>query len=108
MLGLKSGNVGRGGYENSRKVIFGTVTAQNGKPILVALDLMPTESRLRIDDVQKATSTHTKDTNSMGSIMRSEVLFAGKKRTTAFLRRAGFQMPARLLHSGSMGSITKA
>lgn len=106
VLVLKSRNVGRGGYENSRMVIFGTVTAQDGRPILVALDLMPTEGRLRIDDMQKVTSAYTKDTNPVGFLMRSEVLYADKKRTAALLRRVGFQMPTGLLRSGSMGSIT--
>lgn len=106
VLVLKSRNVGRGGYENSRMVIFGTVTAQDGRPVLVALDLMPTEGRLRVDDMQKVTSAYTKDTNPVGFLTRSEVLYADKKRTAALLRRVGFQMPTGLLRSGSMGSIT--
>lgn len=106
VLVLKSRNVGRGGSENSRMVIFGTVTAQDGRLVLVALDLMPTEGRLRVDDMQKVTSAYTKDTNPVGFLTRSEVLYADKKRTAALLRRAGFQMPTGLLRSGSMGSIT--
>lgn len=106
VLVLKSRNVGRGGSENSRMVIFGTVTAQDGRLVLVALDLMPTEGRLRVDDMQKVTSAYTKDTNPVGFLTRSEVLYADKKRTAALLRRVGFQMPTGLLRSGSMGSIT--
>ena len=106
VLVLKSRNVGRGGSENSRMVLFGTVTAQDGRLVLVALDLMPTEGRLRVDDMQKVTSAYTKDTNPVGFLTRSEVLYADKKRTAALLRRVGFQMPTGLLRSGSMGSIT--
>ena len=106
VLVLKSRNVGRSGYENSRMVIFGTVKARDGRPVLVALDLMPTEGRLRIENMQKVTSAYTKDTDPVGFLMRSEVLYADKKRTAALLRRVGFQMPTGLLRSGSMGSIT--
>ena len=84
VLVLKSRNVGRGGSENSRMVIFGTVTAQDGRPILVALDLMPTEGRLRVDDMQKVTSAYTKDTNPVGFLTRSEVLYADKKEPPRF------------------------
>lgn len=106
VLVLKSRNVGRSGYENSRMVIFGTVKARDGRPVLVALDLMPTEGRLRIENMQKVTSAYTKDTDPVGFLMRSKVLYADKKRTAALLRRVGFQMPTGLLRSGSVGSIT--
>ena len=103
VLVLKSRNVGRKGHENSRMIIFGPLMAQDGRPVLAALDLMPTEGRLRIDDMQKVTSAYTKDTNPAGFLMRSEVLYADKKRTAALLRRVGFYMPTGLLRSGSMG-----
>lgn len=106
VLVLKSRNVGRRGKENSRMVIFGSVTAQDGRPVLTALDLMPTENRLRIENMQKVTSAYTKDNNPEMFFENSDVMYADEKRTTAILRRAGFQAPAGLLRSGSMGSIS--
>ena len=105
VLVLKSRNVGRGGMQNNRLVIFGAVRAQNGQPVLTVLDLQPFEGRLLVEDMQKVTSAYTKDTNPVGFLTRSEVLFADEKRTAALLRRVGFQMPTGLLRSGSMGSI---
>ena len=106
VLVLKSRNVGRGGMQNNRLVLFGTVRAQNGQPVLTVLDLQPFEGRLLVEDMQKVTSAYTKDTNPVGFLMRSEVLYADEKRTAALLRRVGFYMPTGLLRSGSMGSIT--
>ena len=106
VLILKSRNVGREGKNNSRLVIFGSVKAQNGLPILSVLDLRPVENRLVIDDMQKVASAYTKTNHPMEYVSESDVLYADKKRTTRLLRTIGFQMPIELKLSGSIGSIT--
>lgn len=106
VLILKSWNNGGGGKINSRLVIFGSVKAQNGLPILSALDLRPVENHLVIDDMQKVVSAYTKDYGKIKPIKGSEVLYVDKKRATRLLRSIGFQMPIELKRSGSIGSIT--
>lgn len=106
ILILKSRNVGREAYANSRIVMFGTVKAQNGLPVLTVLDLKPTENHLVIDDMQKVSSAYTKDNNPVGYVSKSDVLYADEKRTTKLLRAIGFQMPIALQRSGYVGSIS--
>lgn len=106
VLILKSRNVDREGKNNSRLVIFGSVKAQNGLPILSVLDLRPVENRLVIDDMQKVVSAYTKDYGEIKPIKSSEVLYVDKKRATRLLRSIGFYMPIELKRSGSVGSIT--
>lgn len=92
--------------ENSRLVIFGTVKASDGRPVMCVMDIRPTENGLLIDDMQKVSSAYTKDNNPVGFVQASFVLHADKKRTIPLLRTIGFQMPITLQRSGSMGSIT--
>lgn len=106
ILILKSRNVGREAYANSRIVMFGTVKAQNGLPVLTVLDLKPTENHLVIDDMQKVSSAYTKDNNPVGYVSKSDVMYADEKRTTKLLRAIGFQMPIALQRSGYVGSIS--
>ena len=103
---LKSRNVGRGNQQNSRLVIFGSLKAQNGKPVLSVLDLRPNENGFILTDMQKVTSAYTKDTNPAQFVQSSEILFADKKRTAPLLRSLGFHMPSELQRSGSIGSIS--
>lgn len=103
---LKSRNVGRGNQQNSRLVIFGSLKAQNGKPVLSVLDLRPNENGFILSDMQKVTSAYTKDTNPEQFVQSSEVLFTDKKRTPPLLRSLGFYMPSELQQSGSIGSIS--
>ena len=74
ILVLNSRNVGRGSSQNTRIVMFGTVKAQNGQPVLAVLDLRPVENHLVIDDMQKVTSSYTKDSNPVTFIKDSEAL----------------------------------
>lgn len=92
--------------QNTRLVIFGSVKAKNGQPVLSVLDLRPVEDRLVIDDMQKVTSVYTKDHNPVEFIRSSDVLYAEKKVSTRLLRSVGFQMPTELLDSGYVGSIS--
>lgn len=104
VLVLKSRNVGRGGQQNTRLVLFGTVRAENGQPVLAVLDLRPVESGLAIDDMQKVNSAYTRN-NGANFVRNSDVMYADEKRTIPLLRTIGFQMPIELQRSGSMGSI---
>lgn len=103
---------------NSRLVIFGTVKAQNGQPVLAVLDLRPIEGRLSIDDMQKVNSAYTRD-NAENYIKSGEILYADEKRTIPLLKtlekmnrrdsssdRLAHTGSIGLLRSGSMGSIS--
>lgn len=105
VLVLKStGNGTRG--ENSRLVLFGTVKAQNGQPVMTVMDLRPRENGFVIDDMQRMNSAYTKK-NPAAFIEKSEVLYADKKRTVPLLRLAGLTITSQqLLRNGSVGSIT--
>lgn len=102
---LKSRNVGRGGRQNTRMVLFGSVKGQNGIPVLTVFDLRPSENHFVLNDMQKVTSAYTK-TNGVSFLENSFVLYADKKRTTSLLRSIGFQMPIELLQSGFIGTIS--
>ena len=97
---------------NTRIVMFGTVKAENGKPVLAVIDFIPNEKHITINDMQKVNSAYSK-TNSKRAITKffeeSQVLYTSKNKkiTANLLTRTGFsKMPADLLHSGYIGSIT--
>ena len=105
VLVLKSRNAGRGGQQNTRLVLFGTVRAENGQPVLTVLDLRPVESGLAIDDMQKVNSAYTRN-NGANFVRNSEVMYADEKRTTPLLRSIGLTIASRpLLQSGSVDSV---
>lgn len=105
VLIAKSAGEGRGG-RNSRLTIMGSLRAQNGKPIMVVLDLRPIEGRLLVNDMQKINSAYTRS-NAANYLRRSEILYADEKRTIPLLRSAGLTIASqRLLRHGSMGNIT--
>ena len=106
VLILKSRNIGHGNRPNTRLIVFGSVKAQNGKPVLAVLDLRPIENNLIINDMQKITSSYTKSTNPVHFISKSEIVYADKKRTIPLLRTIGFQSPIVLQRNGSIGSIS--
>lgn len=103
---LTSQNKGRS-QQNTRLVMFGSVKAKDGRPVMCILDLRPVENHIVINDMQKLTSAYTKDTNPVQFVRDSEALYASenKKRTTALLRSLGFEMPSELQPCGSIGSI---
>lgn len=108
VLILKSKNVGRNSKQNTRMVIFGSVKATNGNPILTVLDLRPVEESLVIDDMQKVSSAYTKTVNPVDFVRKSDVLYAhdNKKITARLLKTIGFKMPIELQQSGYIGSIS--
>lgn len=103
VLILKS-KAGRG--DNSRLVLFGSVKAQNGQPMMAVLDLRATEDGFLLDDMQKVNSAYTKK-NPASFIQSSEVLYADQKRTIPLLRQTGLTIASQpLLRNGSIGSIS--
>lgn len=103
---LKSQNKDRGGKQNTRLIIFGSVKGQDGRPVLSVLDLRPVENNFAINDMQKVSSVYTKDNNPVAFIENSDVVYADKKRTANLLHSIGFQMPTELRQSGYIGSIS--
>lgn len=111
---LKSRNVGRGDKSNTRIVVFGSLKAQNGQPVLAVMDLRPVEKGFRIDNMQKIDSAYRKTasrTKSMAEngrafVKSSDVLYLDKKRTTRLLSAIGFYMPITCNRSGYIGSIS--
>ena len=105
VLILKSKGIGKRGT-NSRMVLYGTIKAQNGKPVMAVLDLRPRENGFMLVDMQKVNSAYTKN-NAASFVSSSDVLYADKKRTTTLLRQFGLTIASRrLLRSGYIGSIT--
>lgn len=105
VLVLKSRGKNAAG-DNSRMVLFGTVKAQNGQPVMTVMDLRPRGNGFVIDDMQKVNSAYTKK-NPAAFIYDSEVLYADKKRTVPLLRLAGLTITSQqLLRNGSIGSIS--
>ena len=103
VLILKS-KTGRG--DNSRLVLFGSVKAQNGQPMMAVLDLRATEDGFLLDDMQKVNSAYTKK-NPASFIQSSEVLYADQKRTIPLLRQTGLTIASQpLLRNGPIGSIS--
>ena len=91
---------------NSRVVLYGTMKAQNGEPVMAVLDLRPSENGFVLDDMQKVNSAYTKK-NPENFVAGSDVLYADKKRTVPLLRQFGLTITSReLLRNGSIGSIS--
>lgn len=91
---------------NSRIVLYGTMKAQNGEPVMAVLDLRPSENGFVLDDMQKVNSAYTKK-NPANFVAGSDVLYADKKRTVPLLRQFGLTITSReLLRNGSIGSIS--
>lgn len=97
-----------GAEQNTRLVMFGELKAQDGRPVLCVLDLMPVEKGIAINDMQKLTSAYTKDNDPTAFVRNSNVLYTSenRKRTTALLKSLGFRLPIELQRYGSMGSIS--
>ena len=95
-------------------VVLGTYRAQNGKPILAAMDMRPKENGFAITDMQKVTSAYTKaemdgvtaEEHGRDLLQTSEFLFLDKKRAISLLKTMGFYMPIELQRDGYIGSIS--
>lgn len=96
-------------------VVLGTYQAQNGRPILAAMDLLPRGKGFVVDGMQKVTSAYTKTESQTATaeqvgrkfLMGSDVLFADKKRAIPLLRTTGLTISSQqLLRNGYIGSIS--
>ena len=95
-------------------VVLGTYKAQNGKPILAAMDLRPKENGFAITDMQKVASAYTKaeadgvtaEEHGRDFLQTSEFLFLDKKRAKSLLKTMGFYTPIELQRDGYIGSIS--
>ena len=102
---LKSKGTGKRG-NNSRMVLYGSIKAKNGQPVLAVLDLWPRENGFLLDDMQKVNSAYTRN-DPANFVMSSEVMYADRKRTIPLLRQFGLAIASRrLLQNGPMGSIS--
>lgn len=105
ILILASKGTGKKGT-NSRMVLYGSVKAKNGQPVLAVLDLRPSENGFLLNDMQKVNSAYSKN-NPSNFVQNSDVLYADKKRTVPLLRQFGLTITSRqLLQNGSIGSIS--
>lgn len=101
---------------NTRLLLFGTVKASNGKPVMSVLDLKPFENGLLISDMQKLTSAYplTRGQNGIRNYLNNcDVLYVteNKKTATKLVRQIGFFDPKKGLpigfqQSGFIGSIS--
>lgn len=101
---------------NTRLLLFGTVKASNGKPIMSVLDLQPFEKGLLISDMQKLTSAYplTRGQNGIRNYLNNcDVLYVtkNKKAATKLVGQIGFfdpkkGLPIELQQSGYIGSIS--
>ena len=91
---------------NTRIVMFGDVSAENGKAVQVVLDLLPTEGGYRFEGMQKVNSAYTKDGGRL-SLEDSNVLYTDEKRAAQVLRSLGYRSgsPDGLHKGGYVGSI---
>ena len=96
-------------------VVLGTYQAQNGRPILAAMDLLPRGKGFVVDGMQKVTSAYTKTESQTATaeqvgrkfLMGSDVLYADKKRAIPLLRTTGLTISSQqLLRNGYIGSIS--
>ena len=104
VLVVKSRGGNRRG-QNSRLVIFGSVKAQNGQPIMTVFDLRPVDGYFVLDDMQKVNSSYARS-NALNYVQGGEILHADEKRTASLLRSIGLHGPIELQQSGSIGSIS--
>ena len=105
VLILKSRNTGGNNTYNSRVIVMGTEKGSDGRPVMAAFDLRPTENHMALEGIQRVASAYTKDNNPTWFVENSYVLYADEKRATRLLRSMGFQMPIKLHKGGFLGSI---
>ncbi|MGM9601779.1 MAG: hypothetical protein ACI3W5_09425 [Faecousia sp.] len=99
---------------NSRLILYGSVLAENRRPVLVVFDMHPVEKGFYINDMQKVNSVYTKtetrnrnaDENGRFFLESSDVLYADKKRTTRLLSAIGLSAPITCTQGGYIGSIS--
>lgn len=93
---------------DSRIVMFGEVFDANNIPVLAVLELNPTLRGQYDMNIIKIASAYGKDTNPQRLINTSMILYVdpNKNRTDRWLKRTRLQLPFKLQHYGSIGSVT--
>lgn len=88
----------------NRVVVFGDLAAENGKPVLAALELRPSGE---IENVIKVASAYSKSTL-QNLIDNSDILYVhpNKNRTDSWLEARRLQLPVGLTNYGSIGNVT--
>lgn len=87
----------------NRVVVFGDLIADNGKPVLTALELRPNGE---IENIIKVASSYSKDAQHL--IDNSDILYVhpDKNRTDSWLEARRLQLPVGLTNYGSIGRVT--
>lgn len=87
----------------NRVVVFGDLAAENGKPVLAALELRPSGE---IENVIKVASSYSRDVQYL--IDNSDILYVhpNKNRTDSWLEARRLQLPVGLTNYGSIGNVT--
>jgi hypothetical protein len=67
--------------------VFGSVKAQDGRPVMCVMDLRPTENGFLLDDMQNVSSAYTKNVKPMEFISNSEVLYVDKEEPSRYLEQ---------------------
>ena len=91
----------------NRITVMGEVYANDGKPVLAALELSPQNKRGEVMDFAVIASAYGK--NAVQSLIdSSEILYVDpdKKRTDSWLKLLRLQLPSRLTSYGSIASVT--
>ncbi|MDR2693116.1 MAG: hypothetical protein LBB74_02745 [Chitinispirillales bacterium] len=93
---------------DSRIVMLGEVYDKYGAPVLVALELMPTNRKGLLIDTSIIVSAYGKDSDMAKFIERSEVLYIStdKKRTTQWFQGLRLQLLSYETICGPIGKIT--
>ncbi len=98
---------GKPKYESSITVM-GEVYALDGRPILVALDLLPQKKKgAKIKDFSVIKSAYAKNASQF-QLSNNSILYIdpNKKRTNNWLSRTGLQLPVGVTNYGSIRRIT--
>ena len=93
---------------DSRLAIFGTVKDENGAPVMVILELQPTNRGAELLDMNVIASVYGKNSNPTQFIKNSDLLYLDpdKNRTKSWMQGLGLQLPSDANAFGSMGTIS--
>ena len=91
----------------NRITLYGEVTAADGSPVMVAMELRPQSKRGEIQDFAKVASAYGRNTVQR-DMNTSDILYLdpNKKRTNTWLEALRLQLPAGLTKYGSIANVT--
>lgn len=94
---------------DSRIVIFGEITDNNGAPVTTILELQPTTKGGQLLNMNVIASAYGKDSNPAAFIRNSDLLYLdpNRNRTDSWFDAVGLQLPSVASnHYGSVGTIS--